>query len=318
MSPKPVRLRAEERHALSLEDAIQDFARWLRVRKSQPEVRVRNYISPLRTILVPFCREHGVEALDDLDERLVDDLVMVIQRRKKADGTPLSDASKLAYLKVMRTFLNWARDEDLAMTDGERIGIPNLKRKDKDLLTPGEQQKLVAGARCTRDALIIRVILETGVREGGIANLRVTDVVERDRQTFLKVSDKTAETRWAPISRQLYRDLVAYRDSGQRKRSRSEHMFIADHAAPRTGRHEPLGISGVYRAVKFAGDMAGLEPERVKPHWLRAAAITRMCARGMNPVLVSQICGVSLTVIERHYARPSLGQLWEAAERARD
>lgn len=319
MPAKAVRLRPEDRHRLSVADAIEDFARYLRVRKSQPELRVRNYYrGPLRAILLPFCEEHGVTSLDDLDREMVDELVMAIQERRKADGSPLADASKVAYLKCFRYFLNWARDEDLTMAEGERIGIPALRRKDKDLLLPGEQLKLIAGARNERDALIIRVILETGVREGGIVNLRVSDVVERDRQPFLRFKDKTSESRWAPISRQLYRDLVRYRDSGSRKAGSSEYLFISDRMDPKTRRHQPLGLDGVYRAVKLAGDAAGLERDRVKPHALRAAAITKMCVRGVNPVIVSQVTGVSVNVIARNYAHPSMDQVWEALERARD
>jgi integrase len=319
MPAKTVRLRPEERHALSLEDHIEDFCRYQRVRKSQPELLVRNYYrGPLRSILLPFCRDRGIETLDEIDERTVDELVLALQERRKADGKPLAAASRVAYLKCVRSFLTWARDEDLTLASGERIGIPGLKRKDKDLLTPGEQLKLVAAARSARDALVIRVILETGVREGGIATLRITDVVERDRQPFLRFADKTAQARWAPVSRQLYRDLVAYRDGVQRRPSSSEVLFISDRMDPRTRRYEPLGLSGIYRAIKLAGDAAGLERERVKPHWLRACAITRMCARGMNIVLVSEITGVSVAVIAKHYARPSPTQLWEAAESARD
>jgi site-specific recombinase XerD len=65
--------------------------------------------------------------------------------------------------------------------------------------------------------------------------------------------------------------------------------------------HEPLGTAGVYRAVKLAAEEAGLDRARVKPHLLRATAITRMCNAGMHPAMVSEITGVSVAVIARHY-----------------
>jgi integrase len=316
----PVRLRPEERHSLSVSEAIDEFARYQRVSRSQPELRVRDlYVYPLRSILLPFCADRGITRLDDFDRRTLDELVMSIQEmRHRYTGAPLSAASKQSYLKKVKAFLTWAREEDMTMAEAERIGIPRLKRKAKDLPTGGEQQRLVEAARTVRDQLIIRILLETGVREEGVANLEVSDIVERDRQTFLRLRDKTSDGRWAPISRQLYRDLIAYRKGNLRKPSKSERLFISERRNRRSRSYEPLGVDGIYDAVKLAGELAEIDRRRVKPHWLRAAAITRMCARGMSPVLVSEITGVSVGVISQYYARPSLSQLWEAAERTRD
>lgn len=48
------------------------------------------------------------------------------------------------------------------------------------------------GAEHERDKLIIRLVLETGAREEGIANIHTSDLIERDRRFyFVRITDKT-------------------------------------------------------------------------------------------------------------------------------
>jgi hypothetical protein len=94
-----------------------------------------------------------------------------------------------------------------------------------------------------------------------------------------------------------------------RPRTRSTFLFIAERRNRISKEHEPLGTTGVYRAVKLAAEEPGLDRARVKPDLLRATAITGMCNAGMHPAMVSEITAVSVAVIARHYlrARPRPG-----------
>lgn len=296
---------------------IKRFERYLRVTRSLNAHNVKSYYHyPLMSFVVPFCEEREVDSVESLTTDLVDELVMSVQTRTKKNGDPLSPASRVAYLKALKMFVKWASEEG-ASAEAGRIGIPALKKQRKNLLTPGEQQRLEAAARTERDRLIIALMLETGTRESGIANLKGNDLLERDRRTwFTRTTDKTG-TRLAPISRDLYRSLVAYRDGPRRPRTKSEFLFMSDRLDRHSHRYEPIGLSGIYRAIKLAAARAELEPERAKPHALRACAITRMLNKGMHPALVSEIVGVSIAVISKHYAYPSPDEIWNAAALAR-
>jgi integrase len=307
-----------EEHATPVREAIERFEAYLRVTRSLPAYNVRSYFHyPLMAIVPPFCDERGVEVVQELDRLAVDELVLSVEERKRKDGRPISPATRVAYLKALRYFLRWAEEQGLTPTDGSHIGLPALKKQRKDVLVAEEQRRLEEGARTERDKLIIRIMLETAAREEGVANLRTTDIIERDRRFyFLRITDKTG-SRMPPISRELYRRLNDYRAGrAGRPRTRSSFLFMSQHRDRASKQHEPLGTAGVYRAVKLAAEEAGFDRDRVKPHLLRATAITRMCNAGMHPAMVSEITGVSVAVIARHYHHPSPEDMWEAAMKA--
>jgi integrase len=237
----------------------------------------------------------------------------------RKDGQPIAVATRVAYLNALKYFLSWAQEEGLTPVGGDHIGLATPKKQRKEVLTREEQRRLEDGAKSERDKLIIKVMLETAAREEGVANIRTTDLIERDRRFhFLRVTDKTG-ARLPPISRELHRRLNDYRlGRTGRHRTRSSFLFIARLRNRTSKEHEPLGTAGVYRAVKLAAEEAGLDRSRVKPHLLRATAITRMCNAGMHPAMVSEITGVSVAVIARHYHHPALEDVWEAAMKALD
>ena len=288
--------------------------------RSLPAYNVRSFFHyPLMAIVPPFCDERGVETTRGLSRKVVDELVLSIEQRRRKDGQPISASTRLAYLKALKYFLSWAESEGLTPVDGEQIGLVVPKKQHKEVLTKDEQRRLEDGAKRERDKLIIAVMLETAAREEGVANVRTTDLVERDhRFYFVRVTDKTG-TRMPPITHELFRRLTDYRAGRTgRPRTNNTFLFISAKRDRTTKHHEALGTSGVYRAVKLAAESAGLDRARVKPHLLRATAITRMCNAGMHPAMVSEITGVSVAVIARHYHHPAPEDVWEAAMRALD
>lgn len=298
-----------------LEQAIEDFVTYCRVRKGySPRGADNSFGYPLRRIFLPWVQQQrAIEHVGDIDQGALDAYTLYLGERKTPKGTVIAPATRLAYLKALRYFLVWARErgEDV---DPEGIGMPRLRRVQKDVLSDQEMQTLEDSARNERDKLLIRVMVETGARVGEVANLRVEDIVERDRRyPFLRLRGKTGE-RMAPISGQLHRRLRAYvaGKTGRRK-SPSRGLFVADRRRAAYSDVEALTPTGVYQAIKDAAKRAELDRARVHPHLLRASAITRMCARGMHPALVSQVTGVSVAVISMHYAYPSPAQSWEAA-----
>ena len=194
-----------------------------------------------------------------------------------------------------------------------------LKKKRKNVLTADEQRRLVAGAEHERDKLIIRLMLETGAREEGIANVRTADLIEQDRRYyFVRITDKTG-SRLPPVSRDLLRRLCDYRDGRSgRPRTRSQVLFMNNRRSRITKEYEPMGTDGIYRRIKAAAEDAEFDPRRVHPHLLRATAITRMCNSGMHPAMVSEITGVSVAVIALHYHHPAPEDVWDAAMKALD
>lgn len=296
---------------------IADFERHLRVRRQYAAPRAQNFYGyPLRSIFLPWCEERGIGSVDDLRPEDVDAYTLALEERRTRKGEPIRPATRLAYLKALRHFLAWAREVNGADVAPERVGLPRLRRQHKDVLSDQELLALEHGARTERDKLLVRLMAETAMRIGEVVSMRVDDVVERERRYyFVRIRGKTGE-RMPPVSHALYRRLRDYAGGKTgRPRTGDPHLFIAERRRP-GGEHEALTRTGVYRAVAEAAARAELDPARVHPHLLRASAITRMCANGMHPALVSTITGVSVGVISLHYSFPSQQQQWEAAMKA--
>lgn len=305
----------------TIADAIREYCADLRAERQLPASQVRNIEYILRPVLLSppphdpgapsWCAKNGVATLADLDRRRVDLLTLSIETRLKKDGTPVSAATRRTYGMALRGFLGWAGSDHV-----KRVGLPRLRKKRKDVLSTPECRALAEAALTLRDNLIIRILVETGVRESAISGIKKSDLIERDKKYFfLRVYDKTGE-RLPPITRELYHDLCDYANGTARSRSRSEALFLVHHRSHRGQEFEPIGKTGIYWAVKNAAERSGIGTDRVHPHLLRATAITRMCASGMNPIYISEITGVSLPVIKENYDNTPQEVIWEVAMRS--
>jgi integrase/recombinase XerD len=302
---------------MQLDQAIDDYLVWLRVRRQLAARTVSNYYGyTLRNVFRPWAHERGVDQVEQLTDAVVDRFSMDLEERKNRVGEPLHLATRRAYLKVLRYFMTWAHDEGGVDVNPQRIGLPRLRRLEKDVLSVDEMQELEDGARNERDKLLVRVMVETGARIGEVANLRLDDIIERERRAhFLRFDGKTGQ-RVAPITGGLYRRLKAYSGGkGDRARGGGPWLFLARKRRP-GGDYERLTDDGIYQAIREAAANSALDRKRIHPHLIRASAITRMCADGMHPAMVSQVVGVSVQVISTHYLYPSQLQTWEAAMRS--
>ncbi len=148
-----------------------------------------------RNVLVPWCAAYAIDQVEGLTDRQVDQFSMDLEERKNRAGEALHVPTRVAYLKALRHFLAWAHDEAQIDCQPDRVGLPRLRRLEKDVLSEQEMQELEDAASNERDKLLIRVMAETGGRIGEIAALHVDDLVERERRYWfvrLTGQDRTA------------------------------------------------------------------------------------------------------------------------------
>ena len=163
--------------------------------------------------------------------------------------------------------------------------MPTLEKRRKNVLTADKQRRLVAGVEHKRDKLIIRLMLETGAREEGIANVRTSDLIERDRRYyFVRITDKTGS-----------------REQPQEQ----DHKGIRANADGRDLQDDQSSCRG-----------CGIRPPARPSAPAPGPSITRVCNSGMHPAMVREITGVSVAVIALHYHHPAPEDVWEAAMKA--
>jgi len=272
-----------------LEQEVEDFLADCRARGLSRKTVVDGYGYPLQKVLVPWAAGEGLDSSAELDQAALNRLSSELLNRK------LSPNSVNSYLRAVRQLLNWAQRQGIAGTD--RPQLARTRKKTLDTLTREEIQQLEDAAATERDKLIIRVLADTGMRLGELLSIRVKDLVQRDRNGFVRISGKTGE-RMPPLRPSVYRRLVVYRDKVRPQHPGTDFLFLAERRD--SGQYIPLGPKGVQMLVSELTYRTQLS-KRVHPHLFRHSAITWMLQRGMDVVTISNITGVSVELIAHTY-----------------
>jgi integrase/recombinase XerD len=197
-------------------------------------------------------------------------------------------------------WLRWLRAEGELDAD-TKAQVPRRPQRVLDVLSREEIQAIEDVAGNERDKLIIRVLADTGARVGELLGLRLNDLVERDRNHYLRVRGKGDKERLLPIPR-LWRRLQRYFERGRPKDADNAYVFVSLRRDRRTRTYEPLTKSGVEQLVRVRAEQAGVR-KRVYPHMLRHSYATWALNHGMNPIMLAQVLGhSSLVMIQRNYA----------------
>jgi len=288
---------------------VADYLTHVRARGLSPSTDTA-YSHALRTILLPWCAEQGIERVEQLDRRTLDRLSADLLTRISARGKPLSADSVHTYTRGVRQFLTWAQQEGEPVT--AKPQLPKLGKHYRDVLSVDEVNRLEAAVPTERDKLIIRILSDCGLREGEVARLRVEDVLRPENRGQLHVRGKGRRERRVPVLPRLLRRIERHIEG--RLQSESDRIFLGLRRA-RTGLYEPVTESGIRQLVRHAGVRAHLG-RRVYPHLLRHSWITEMLRQGMDPLQLSHIAGASLKVIQDHYEHLSQDDAYESMLKA--
>ncbi len=221
-------------------------------------------------------------------------------------GKPVSRYSIEGWVKAINSFLRWAKAQGEIDHDAKGRA-PRPPRTVMDPLTRDEIDRMEHRAQTERDKLIVRLLADSGIRASELLGLRTNDLIERDRQFFIKVHGKGGKERLVPVPRLGVR-------LGRFIRGQEGRIFLTLRKRP-SGEQEPLTLSGLQKMIRSLGREAGIE-KRVHPHGFRHAYATHALSRGMNLIQLADILGHSgLVMLQRNYVHLSSRDAWEAAAR---
>jgi integrase len=261
----------------------------------------RGYGWPLGRLWLPWCRERGIERMEQVSQAVLNRFAAELQERRP----PLSPHSIRTYVLVIGRWLAWAQREDpaLARTRAPRVRV---NRPVREVVTDDEYARMSVATRNDRDRVILQLLWETGMRASELLQLRTDDLVRHDGKWFLRVLSvyrgggaKDSRERLVPLPRS--RDLQRYL-AGPRARmeTSSDHVFLGLRRRP-GGAYEPLTVSGLEQLVVALARDADIT-RRVYPHLFRHSAVTRWRRQGVDPMRVAAIVGhTSLKMIMEVY-----------------
>lgn len=259
----------------------------------------------LERIFLPWCAEERVTEPKQLDQRTVNRFSNHLLTRGGPKGNALSAHTVAGYVKTVNAFLNWLTKHGEKVTGkGHK---PKLPEREVEVLTDAEVKAMMKRAS-GRDALVVQLLAESGIRVGELVGLRVQDLVEhdvvllngqREHQRGIRVIGKGDRERFVPIPPDLHqrlRGLARSRPSD----GHSDRLFISERRSPKTGLHEPLTASGVQQTVRWLGRNA--IGRSVHPHLFRHTYISKLVRKGIDSTVIRRYVGHSSSLlIDRVY-----------------
>lgn len=253
--------------------AIKRFLRHLDASGDIQLSTMTNHVNKLR-----LSAERAGTALTEMDRDAVNDLLFSLNH-----DHGLSEGTLRNYRKSLRKFFEYRGEE---WADDIKIGAsPDRTVEPDDLLAQDDIDALFDAAKSARDKALLAVMLDTGLRIGALASLRVGDVTLTERAGLITINDEADSTKDAQGTVPLTwsRSYVANwldvhpdrRDDAAFIHSLKDDRVDADDDGALTYQH-------LQRHLKRLADRAGVERDRVSPHTFRKTAISQWIRDGLD------------------------------------
>lgn len=248
----PARLPAD----LTIVDAIDDFARDLRLDKSPKTIAT--YCEAAR-LYARHASIMGITHLRQIDAASVRAWLTDLRERGRSQGTLFNRHSGL------KAFLRWAVDEHLiAANPVAEIPVPAGPAPPVPVLSPTQLRALIKTTdgmtfEHIRDAAILRLLIDTGMRRAECGSLTAADI-DLDQDVAL-VTGKGGRMRGCPFGARTAKAMRRY------LRVRQGHEY-AHRPELWLGRRGPINHDAILHLLRRRAREAGIEG-RVFVHQLR-------------------------------------------------
>ncbi len=211
-----------------------------------------------------------------------------------------------------QAFFAWCAEEgEVRESPMARMKPPRLPEAPAPVLLAGQLRKLVETTEKDRsfvgirDAAILRLFLDTGIRRGELLGVELADV-DLD-EGLLKVTGKGSRTRFVPVGATTVRALDRYlRHRAKRADADSPALWL--------GRKGRLQETGLAKLVRERAEAAGLPG--VHPHLFRHAYAHAMLDAGMQETDLMAVAGWRSRDMVARYAAETRAQRAIKAARA--
>jgi len=203
--------------------------------KGYSEFTVRNRSVHLG-FFVRWCERHCVRSARDVTWRLLKDYMQYLFEYRKANGQPLSVASRFARLVPLRVWIRWMKRERLIRLDlSEQIDLPRLSRHlPHVILSQVDALRILKQPDTStpiglRDRAILELLYSSGLRRLEITRLQVTDL-QLERGLVLVRSGKGSRDRYVPVGNRASRWVARYLRAGRPQLSKvsiSSALFLS-------------------------------------------------------------------------------------------
>jgi len=269
--------------AIDIKDAHKEFKNYLteNKRSSSTIVAYGKDIEQLVSFLKELSKNH-------IHEVTKGDLESFLAKMTKNGYTPKSISRKL---NSTRTFYRFLKVNEYITDDPALlVAHPRYQLAPPRILTPTEYRALRDAARNdSRMFAIIELLLQTGIRIGELAALKLSDI----QKTGLHIAPaEKHEERVVPFNKRAKEALNNYLKIRPSQPAKSEHLFI-------TKSGKPFLIRNIRTAVERYFRLAEIKNAKVND--LRHTFVAHHLKHGVSLVLISKVLGHKrLSTTERY------------------
>jgi integrase/recombinase XerC len=275
-------LLGEQIDIQTLDQAVQLFARDGMPARNLAQHTRKNYLHDL-TDLVQFLQSRGVTRIADISLRHLEAYQAEMDRRGYASSTR---NRKTQSIRILFQFLqlHGITETNLAA----KLIPPAIQKQEPRFLSEAEYQRLLrVCSHNARDAAIIELFLQTGMRLSELAKLQLSDIdipkritADPDNTGSVRVRRKGGKTEYIPLNHKACKALAAYLqvriDAGYPA------LFLSQFK-------QPMSTRAIQDRVQKYLEEAGIAGASV--HTLRHTMATHHVARGTDLKTVQETLG---------------------------
>jgi len=252
-----------------------------------------------------FLQGEGASLLiADIGEPEVRAFIAHLQHKTKWSGTAYARPERLSgegiqhRVRALKAFFGWLHREGYTDTNRlARLRNFTVEQKLKDILTEEEIGAILASfdnktAWGARDAAILTLMLDGGLRLSEVVGLRLEDV-DVDAG-YLKVMGKGSKERIIPFGAAAQKALWRYRHHYRPETKRSDRFFLTVDGLSMTA----AGLVSLIKRVRAASGVS-----RLHPHLCRHTFATRYLINGGDVFSLQQILGHTTLEMVRKYVQ---------------
>ncbi|MCR5588328.1 MAG: tyrosine-type recombinase/integrase [Bacteroidales bacterium] len=291
---------------MKIDEAIVRFVDYIATEKRMAAGTVRNYEGDLRD-LQRYLERLEVSELDDLASRDIRGWQMEHLGAGEAAGTVKRRLSSVS------SWLRWLRRSGWLEVDlMAKVSAPRQPKRLPVFFKESETEHLydegLFGDDFTgrRDALMLRMLYETGMRRSELASLREASV--DFHSLTIKVLGKRNKERLVPIEIELAHNISDYLALKRQTVGENEWLFV-------NAKGQQVSAGVVYHVVRKY--MTGLSnADRISPHVFRHSFATHILAEGGNIQAIKELLGhenLATTEVYTHVTREHLKEEYRHA-----
>ena len=276
-------------------------ADWLAFNADKAEATVKTYGKALQNFF-KWLADNNVTAPTRED---------VIRYRDELAATKKISTARI-YVTACKVFSKWLASKNLYPDFAAGVGTPRLDEEaethSREALTLTEAKDVLkffdgkTDEKSLRDRLIMRVMLNCGLRSIEVVRLDATDIEKRHSKIYLRVWGKgrKGKTARVEISKTIYTMILDYLNARGSKRVKGEPMFTS---TANRNRGQRLQTQSVSKLAKAIFRKIGVDSPLVTCHSCRHFTATQLLLEGTDLSRVQKLLrhrDASTTATYRH------------------